>query len=131
MPGQIPVVGTNLKGVPGKGAALWAHQNCEGGMRGVIIGFNSECTVFGIPTKDETIYKRIPLAEIQKYVSMFLGWAQLWASARPNDVFLVTPIGCGLAGYKAEEIAPMFAGAIAMSNIHLPAEFWRVLTSEK
>ena len=131
LPGQIPVVGTNLKGVPGKGAALWAHRNCEGGMQGVSIGFNSHETCFGIPTKDATIYKRLPLAKIHKYVNIFLGWATVWATSCPNDLFFVTPIGCGLAGYTAEEIAPMFAGAVTMNNVHLPAEFWRVLSSEK
>ena len=42
--------------------------------------------------------------------------------------FLVTRIGCGIAGYTPKEIAPMFAKAYSLPNIYLPEEFWEVLT---
>ena len=38
--------------------------------------------------------------------------------------FLVTKIGCGIAGFRIDEIAPLFAGAVNVENIHLPQEFW-------
>jgi hypothetical protein len=45
----------------------------------------------------------------------------------PELTFLVTKIGCGIAGFTPREIAPLFAGAINVPNIHLPMEFWREL----
>lgn len=39
-------------------------------------------------------------------------------------IFLVTEIGCGLAGLKPEEVAPLFKEAVNVSNIHLPSRFW-------
>jgi hypothetical protein len=41
--------------------------------------------------------------------------------------FLVTPIGCGLAGYTPEDIAPLFAGCMELENVALPSVFTAVL----
>lgn len=41
--------------------------------------------------------------------------------------FLVTRIGCGIAGFRDEEIAPLFAGAMGLPNVYLPASFWKVI----
>lgn len=41
--------------------------------------------------------------------------------------FLVTRIGCGIAGFTDEEIAPLFAGALGIRNIYLPSSFWKVI----
>jgi hypothetical protein len=41
--------------------------------------------------------------------------------------FLVTRIGCGIAGYSAQEIAPFFSGCVSLENVTLPADFWDVL----
>ena len=41
--------------------------------------------------------------------------------------FLVTRIGCGNAGFNARQIAPLFAGASCLRNVHLPKEFWDIL----
>lgn len=129
LPGQIPVVDTNLAGTAINFSAFWADKNCEGGMKDVTFGFNSHETAFGIPTKDEKI-KTLPLDKIRAQVDKFIGWANVWRYARPDDVFLVTPIGCGLAGYTPEQIAPMFAEAVELQNVHLPASFWRVLNQK-
>lgn len=51
-----------------------------------------------------------------------------FADAHPEMTFLVTRIGCGIAGYRDEEIAPMFARAYSLPNVHLPESFWRVLS---
>ncbi len=42
--------------------------------------------------------------------------------------FLVTPIGCGIAGFSPEEIAPLFAGVVALPNVWLPHDFWEILS---
>ena len=41
--------------------------------------------------------------------------------------FLVTRIGCGIAGFTPAEIAPLFANAVNVENIHLPQDFWEEL----
>ncbi|MDY5307079.1 MAG: transcriptional regulator, partial [Prevotella sp.] len=41
--------------------------------------------------------------------------------------FLVTPIGCGIAGFEPEDIAPLFENACNVENIWLPESFWEVL----
>ncbi|HIT83602.1 MAG TPA: hypothetical protein IAA99_05305, partial [Candidatus Avibacteroides faecavium] len=45
--------------------------------------------------------------------------------------FLVTEIGCGIAGFTPEDIAPLFARAAGMDNVFLPARFWDVLEAEE
>jgi hypothetical protein len=50
-----------------------------------------------------------------------------FAIAHPDLTFLVVEIGCKLAGYKPEQIAPLFKRAIEVENIHLPRSFWKVL----
>ena len=50
-----------------------------------------------------------------------------YAKEHPEQKFLVTPIGCGIAGYSPEEMAPMFKEAAALENVYLPISFWKVL----
>lgn len=45
----------------------------------------------------------------------------------PEYKFLVTPVGCGIAGYKPEDIAPIFESASQLKNVYLPISFWKVL----
>ena len=45
-------------------------------------------------------------------------------------MFYVTPIACGIAGYKPEEIAPMFIEIAHLENVFLPLSFWKVLTNK-
>lgn len=73
-----------------------------------------------IPTKDANL-RALPLAQIKKFVSQFQGYAQ----QHPELRFLVTEIGCGLAGYLVYEMAPLFERCPA--NCELPDEFVRVL----
>ena len=54
-----------------------------------------------------------------------------YAKEHPELKFLVTPIGCGIAGYSPEEIAPMFKEAAALENVYLPICFWKVLMNSK
>ena len=112
----IFVFGSNLAGRHGAGAALTAlrEYNAQYGQ-----GYGMQGNSFAIPTKDEEI-ETLPLNKIEKYVESFLKFAAL----NPRLRFNVTRIGCGLAGYTDEDIAPMFKGASA--NCILPAG-WRLM----
>ena len=99
------VFGSNLKGIHGKGAAKTARL-CYGAKYGYPKGFCGRS--YAIPTKD-AFFHTLPLAVIEKYVKEFVSTTQIDLD---GSWFLVTAVGCGLAGYKAAEIAPMFRGAI-------------------
>ena len=109
----IFVFGSNQAGRHGKGAALYARLE-----RGAIYGQGEglQGQSYAIPTKGRAL-DRLPLAQIEQHVGRFLAFAE----AHPELTFEVTPIGCGLAGYRPEQIAPMFA--LAPSNVMLPPEF--------
>lgn len=110
----IFVFGSNLAGRHGAGAALFAKRN-YGAEYGTGVGRTGDS--FAIPTKDEYI-RTLPLSTIKLYVDKFLAYAK----ANPDLTFLVTRIGCGLAGYLDKDISPMFQGA--PENCLLP-EGWR------
>lgn len=97
---EIFVFGSNLAGRHGKGAALYARQN-YGAIYGQGAGLQGNS--YAIPTKDEKL-RTLPLHEIKKYIEYFI----TFASYNPELKFLLTPIGCGLAGYKREQIRPLF-----------------------
>lgn len=99
---RLFVFGSNESGIHGAGAAKAAMS------KGAIYGhsYGQAGDTWAIPTKDRDI-KTMPLERIQKYVTGFLAYAE----GHPNLNFQVTRIGCGLAGYKDKDIAPMFAGA--------------------
>jgi hypothetical protein len=99
---DIFVFGSNLAGIHGAGAARFAVQR-HGAIYGQGIGLQGRS--YGIPTKDERIETR-GLVEIERDVIEFLAFAR----SRPDLTFYVTPIGCGLAGYKRPQIRPMFDG---------------------
>ena len=101
--GEIFVFGSNLAGAHGEGAARVAQEKF-GASRGAGCGWHGNS--FAIPTKDRGI-QTLPLNEIRQYIDYFLGWAE----GEPNRQFFVTRIGCGLAGYTDQDIAPMFKGA--------------------
>lgn len=103
---HIFVFGSNLAGRHGAGAALTAKKHW-GAVQGV--GSGHVGMSYAIPTKDEHLVV-LPLAIIHAYVTCFLDYAAKLDGLR---TFLITPIGTGLAGYKHEEIAPMFRGASA------------------
>ena len=113
----IFVFGSNLAGRHGAGAALWARQN-RGAIYGQAEGLQGDS--YAIPTKDERL-RTIGLLENWQYVEVFLDLAR----SRPDLNFELTPIGCGLAGYRPDQIAPMFREA--PSNVRLPDEFKSVL----
>lgn len=99
----IFVFGSNLAGRHGLGAARRAHEK-YGAMMGIGVGPVGDS--YAIPTKDAQL-NVLPLETIKKYVNIFLEYARL----NPQLDFYVTKIGCGLAGYSEEEIAPLFSQA--------------------
>lgn len=107
---EIFVFGSNLAGRHGAGAAKFAINN-HGAKYGKGVGLQGNS--YAIPTKDEQL-KPLSLGIIESYVQRFLEFAE-W---HPELTFNVTKIGCGLAGYKESQIAPMFEAA--PSNCHLP-----------
>lgn len=121
MPENVPifVFGSNLAGRHGKGAALWALKH-----RGAIYGQGEglQGKSYAIPTKSKTL-KSLPLNQINDAVKTFI----LFAKNRTELKFQLTPIGCGLAGYRYEDIAPMFKEA--PPNVELPIEFKNILDS--
>lgn len=110
---EIFVFGSNLAGRHGKGAALHALRNC-GAVYGV--GYGLTGAAYAIPTKDKFL-RSLTLPEIRYYVDRFKDFAR----HRPDLMFKVTAIGCGLAGYKPDQIGPMFKGS--PDNCQLPPEF--------
>lgn len=106
-PGQIFVFGSNLEGIHTGGAAKLAHEEF-GAIWGLGVGFAGQS--YAIPTMGG-------YQQVKNYVGQFLRTAELI----PGKTFLVTKIGCGIAGYKESKIAPLFAGA--PENVILP-EGW-------
>lgn len=110
---RIFVFGSNLAGRHGAGSARAAVLG-HGAKYGVGIGLQGSS--YAIPTKDQSL-KVLPLQQIAGFVSDFLKFAR----QAPEIEFDIVAIGCGLAGYKPEEIAPMFVDA--PENCHLPKSF--------
>lgn len=117
--GQIFVFGSNKAGRHGKGAAATALR-VFGAKYGQGEGLQGRS--YAIPTKDEDL-KVLSLDDIADNVGRFL----LFASQHLELKFLVTKIGCGLAGYEEWEIGPMFRSA--SKNCELP-EGWRIPVEE-
>ena len=105
--------GSNLAGVHGGGAARFALEK-----RGAIwgVGVGPQGNAYAIPTKDERI-ETLPLNRIRPYIEQFKAYALL----HPEYQFQVMAIGCGLAGYKPADIAPMFINAPI--NCEMPPEW--------
>lgn len=100
---MIFVFGSNLAGRHGMGAAKYARAHF-GAIYGK--GEGMQGGSYAIPTKNAKLAV-LPLASIRGHVRTFLDFAR----AKPDLLFQVTPIGCGLAGYTRAEIAPLFEGA--------------------
>ena len=112
--GEIFVFGSNKEGMHGGGAARIAYK--EFGARwGEGVGMTGRC--YAIPTMDGS------LDIIRKHVDDFTEYA----AAHPELTFLVTRIGCGIAGWRDSEIAPLFGKASELDNVTLPEEFWKIL----
>lgn len=115
--GEIFVFGSNLKGLHGGGAARLAYERF-GAIWGQGVGLQGSC--YGIPTMHGGV------DAIKPYVDEFIEFAQ----NHTEYTFLVTKIGCGIAGFKEEEIAPLFANAVSVDNIILPESFVMYLNQQ-
>lgn len=113
-PGEIFVFGSNLEGAHGGGAALLAYRKW-GAVWGQGNGLQGQ--TYGIPTMHGGV------DVIRPYVDEFISFAK----EHPELTFLVTEVGCGIAGFRPEEIAPLFRAAVEVDNIHLPERFWKIL----
>lgn len=112
--GEIFVFGSNLEGQHAGGAARAAVRK-YGAVWGQGVGLQGRS--YAIPTMHGGP------EDIRPYVDKFVGFAK----AHPEYRFLVTRIGCGIAGFEASDIAPLFAGAIDVGNVFLPKDFVEVI----
>ena len=106
-PNEIFVFGSNLSGMHGGGAA-WVAYRKFGAIMGQGVGLQGQS--YGIPTMQGGV------ETIRPYVDEFIGFAK----SHPELTFLVTRIGCGIAGFDDAEIAPLFEAAHEVDNIVLP-----------
>ena len=116
-PNEIFVFGSNLQGYHGGGAARLA-MNQWGAVWGQGTGLQGQ--TYAIPTMQGGI------GTIRPYIDQFIKFAQ----NDPERTFLVTEIGCGIAGFRPADIAPLFKNAINIPNIWLPQRFWEILQKE-
>ncbi|MDE6191374.1 MAG: hypothetical protein K2G47_07085 [Muribaculum sp.] len=111
---DIFVFGSNLAGIHAGGAARVAYQRF-GAIMGQGVGIQGQS--YAIPTMHGGV------EEIRPYVDEFIALAREW----DQNTFYVTRIGCGIAGFTDEEIAPLFAEAVELYNVRLPESFYRII----
>ena len=111
---EIFVFGSNLAGQHMGGAAKAANKKF-GAVWGVGVGLTGQ--TYAIPTMQGGV------ETIKPYVDQFIEFAK----ENPRYKFLVTRIGCGIAGFRDEEIAPLFREALDVENIYLPKPFLEIL----
>lgn len=113
---EVFVFGSNLQGMHAGGAARIAVQNF-GAIMGQGVGMQGQS--YAIPTMQGGV------ETIKPYVDEFIEYAR----QHRERFFYVTRIGCGIAGFNDEEIAPLFLKALEEENICLPQNFVKVLES--
>ena len=111
---EIFVFGSNLAGMHGGGAAYVAFRQF-GAVMGCGVGLRGQS--YAIPTMQGGV------ETIKPYVDEFIAFAKVY----PELFFFVTRIGCGIAGFRDKEIAPLFAEAIGLENVCLPESFIKLL----
>lgn len=116
-PRQIFVFGSNEYGHHHGGAARAAYEKF-GAVWGKGVGLSGR--TYAIPTMQGGV------ETIRPYVDEFIDYAR----NRPELTYLVTRIGCGIAGFKDEDIAPLFLGALDLPNVHLPKSFCEIILSK-
>lgn len=117
-PDEIFVFGSNLAGHHGGGAARVALDRF-GAQWGQGEGIQGQS--YAIPTMQGGV------ETIKPYVDRFLDLAYEW----DQNTFLVTRIGCGIAGFTPEQIAPLFDRALDMYNVVLPRDFYDILIARR
>ena len=109
-PDEVFVFGSNLAGMHGGGAA-WVAFRKFGAVMGQGVGLQGQS--YAIPTMQGGVETIAP------YVDEFIAFAK----EHPERFFYVTRIGCGIAGFRDSQIAPLFADAVDVPNICLPDTF--------
>lgn len=109
-PNEIFVFGSNLQGIHAGGAAFMARKHF-GAVMGQGVGLQGQS--YAIPTMQGGV------ETIKPYVDQFIEFAR----ANQDKHFLVTRIGCGIAGFTPKEIAPLFKKATDLPNVWLPEDF--------
>ena len=112
-PNEVFVFGSNEQGLHYGGAAKAAVENF-----GAIMGQGN-----GLQGKSYAIPSMSGIGVMGEYVKEFCEFAK----AHPEKRFLVTEIGCGIAGYSIGEVAPLFECCRDVENITLPASFWDII----
>lgn len=115
-PHDVFVFGSNLSGKHVGGAARTAHKYF-GAKWGVGEGHTGQ--TYAIPTTQGGVQA------IKQYVDRFIQYTK----EHPELHFLVTPIGCGIASYTPEEIAPLFKDLLDSNNVNLPNSFINIINS--
>lgn len=110
---EIFVFGSNASGYHGGGAAAYAMRKF-GAVWGQGEGLQGQS--YAIPTMEG-------IADMSEAIKRFTSFAAEHSELR----FLVTRIGCGIAGYSASQVAPLFKECIPLENVALPSDFWDVL----
>lgn len=110
---EIFVFGSNKQGMHGGGAAWVAHKKFDAEW-GVGEGLTGR--TYALPTMEGA-------ASMKKAVEQFTDCAR----RHPELTFLVTAVGCGIAGYTPQEVAPLFRAAAGLENVYLPEMFWKEL----
>lgn len=110
MEGEIFVYGSNLQGFHHGGAARIAYEKF-GAVWGEGVGHHGK--TYAIPTMQGGV------ETIRPYVDVFIEYAK----GHPELTFLVTRIGCGIAGFKDEQMAPLFKDCLTLENVVLPKSF--------
>lgn len=111
---EVFVFGSNLAGMHGGGAAYIAFKQF-GAVMGCGVGLRGRS--YAIPTMQGGV------ETIKPYVDDFISFAK----EHPELFFYVTRIGCGIAGFRDKEIAPLFKEALELKNVCLPETFAKVL----
>ena len=111
---DIFVFGSNLAGQHCGGAALTALRHF-GAIMGQGVGIQGQS--YAIPTMQGGV------ETIKPYVDQFIDLAREW----DQNTFYVTRIGCGIAGFTDEEIAPLFDKALDLYNVRLPESFVKII----
>jgi hypothetical protein len=119
----IFVFGSNRAGIHGAGSAREA-LDYWGAQPGVGIGRTGNA--YAIPTKDRTVRHTLPLPVIGAFVLDFTDYAR----EHPKLTFVVTRIGCGLAGLSDAEVAPLFAAAADLPNV-IMCDVWRQFIADR
>ena len=116
---EVFVFGSNQSGRHGAGAAKTALK--WGAKYGQGVGLCGK--TYAIPTKDHSVKRSLSIEEIKPYVYDFIEHARYHI----GNIFLVTEIGCGLAGHAPKDIAPLFKECKDLENVYLPERFRRYL----